>query len=274
MENINQYFDVFIARVVAFIPDLIQAGLYLVIGLLLIKLFRRFMNRMMTEKKHDPTVLKFLMDLLTWVFRILLVISVITKLGVPNSSFVAIIGAAGLAIGLSLQGSLSNFAGGILIILFKPIRVGDFVEAQGESGTVSSIRIFNTKLVTGTNQVVYIPNGVLSNGNIKNYSKEPLRKADLVLGVGYDTDLRNVREVILAAIKKDGRILAEPAPEVNVKELAASAVNLQIILWAKREDYWSMLSQFLQNIKEDFQAAGIEIPYPQKDIHIITNTKQ
>lgn len=269
MENINEYINVFIARLVAFIPDLIQAAIYLIIGLLLIKLFRRFMARLMSEKKHDPTVLKFLMDLLTWVFRILLVISVITKLGVPNSSFVAIIGAAGLAIGLSLQGSLANFAGGILIILFKPIRVGDYIEAQGEGGTVSSIRIFNTKLITGTNQVVYIPNGVLSNGNIKNYSKEPLRKADLTIGVGYDADLRKVKEVITTAIAKDSRILQEPKAEVNVRELAASAVNLQVILWANTSDYWSMLSQFLQNIKEDFQAAGIEIPYPQRDVHIV-----
>jgi small conductance mechanosensitive channel len=269
MKDIDTYLGNFADRVVAFLPDLIQAIIYLVIGLLLIKLFRRFMARLMTEKKHDPTVLKFLMDLLTWTFRVLLVISVITKLGVPNSSFVAIIGAAGLAVGLSLQGSLSNFAGGILIILFKPIRVGDYIEAQGEGGTVAAIRIFNTKLVTPNNQVIYLPNGALSNGTIKNYSKESTRKAEIVLGVGYDCNLKHVKKVITEVIQKDARILKEPAAEINIKELAASTVNVQVFVWAKNEDYWKMLSDFLENIKEAFEAAGIEMPYPQRDIHVV-----
>ena len=269
MKDIDIYLGNFADRVVAFLPDLIQAIIYLVIGLLLIKLFRRFMARLMKEKKHDPTVLKFLMDLLTWTFRVLLVISVITKLGVPNSSFVAIIGAAGLAVGLSLQGSLSNFAGGILIILFKPIRVGDYIEAQGEGGTVAAIRIFNTKLVTSNNQVIYLPNGALSNGTIKNYSKESTRKAEVVLGVGYDCNLKRVKEVITEVISKDPRILNEPSAEINIKELAASTVNVQVFIWAKNEDYWKMLSDFLENIKEAFEAAGIEMPYPQRDIHVV-----
>jgi small conductance mechanosensitive channel len=268
MDNIDNYINNIIRHIVAFVPDLIKAIIVLIIGLLLIKIFRRFMNRLMTQKKHDPTVLKFLMDLLTWVFRVLLVIVVIDQLGVETSSFLTVIGAAGLAVGLSLQGSLSNFAGGILIILFKPIRVGDYIEAQGEGGTVVAIRIFNTKIITSTNQVIYMPNGALSNGTIKNFSKEPIRKAEITISVTYETDLKQVKNILMGIVAKDSRILTEPAPSITVKALAANSVDLVVAAWAENGNYWQMLSDFLENVKENFQNQGIAIPHPQRDITI------
>lgn len=268
MDNIDNYINNIIRHIVAFVPDLIKAIIVLIIGLLLIKIFRRFMNRLMTQKKHDPTVLKFLMDLLTWVFRVLLIIVVIDQLGVETSSFLTVIGAAGLAVGLSLQGSLSNFAGGILIILFKPIRVGDYIEAQGEGGTVVAIRIFNTKIITSTNQVIYMPNGALSNGTIKNFSKEAIRKAEITISVTYETDLKQVKDILMGIVAKDSRILTEPAPSITVKALAANSVDLVVAAWAENGNYWQMLSDFLENVKENFQNEGIAIPHPQRDITI------
>lgn len=259
----------FFHRVISFLPDLVAAIIYLIVGLILIRVFRRFMNRLMGEKKHDPTVLKFLMDLLTWVFRVFLIIIVISRLGVETSSFVAVLGAAGLAVGLSLQGSLSNFAGGLLIIMFKPLRVGDYVEAQGESGTVAAIRIFNTKLITPNNQVIYLPNGQLSNGTIRNFSKEPTRRAEIVIGVGYGTDLRHVKQVLLDIIHKDSRILTEPAPAIAVKQLAPNSVDLAIHIWASNENYGVMVSDFYENVKESFYREHIEIPAPQREIKVV-----
>lgn len=268
MDKFDQYIENFGNRLVAFFPDLIKAAIILIIGMILIKFFRRFMTRMMTKKTHDPTVLKFLMDLLTWVFRVILIVAFIDALGVPTTSFFAVLGAAGLAIGLSLQGSLSNFAGGILIILFKPMRVGDYIEAQGEGGTVAAIRIFNTKLITSTNQVIYIPNGALSNGVIKNFSKELTRKTDLTIGVAYSSDLKHVKDVLRKITQKDERILKEPAPAILVRQLADNSVNFQIAVWAKNEHYGEVLSDLQETIKAEFEKEGIEIPLPQRDLHI------
>jgi len=268
MSKIDVYIEAFLNRIVAFVPDLIKAVIILIIGMLLIKIFRRFMTRLMVKDKHDPTVLKFLMDLFTWVFRVMLVVSVITALGVPNTSFVAIIGAAGLAIGLSLQGSLSNFAGGILIILFKPMRVGDYIEAQGEGGTVAAIRIFNTKIITSNNQVIYLPNGALSNGTIRNFSKEPTRRAEVIISVSYESDLKKVKDVLFGIIKNDSRILTEPAPAINVKELAANSVNLVVYAWTNNGDYGQMLSDFYESVKASFESSCIDIPIPQREIYV------
>jgi small conductance mechanosensitive channel len=193
---------------------------------------------------------------------------VVNALGVETSAFVAVIGAAGLAIGLSLQGSLSNFAGGILIILFKPFRVGDFIEVQGEGGTVTEIQILYTRMLTPNNQVVYIPNGALSNGNIKNYSKEPIRKAELIIGVAYNSDIKHVKSVLARIIEMDKTILADPAPVIRIKDLADSSVNFQVFVWATNADFWQMLSDFKENTKIEFDKEGIEIPFPQRDINV------
>lgn len=257
MNQIELYTERFLTAISHFIPNLIAAIATLVIGLILIKLFRRFINSLMIKRELDPTLLRFIMDVMTWTFRVLLFVSVITKLGVETTSFVAAIGAAGLAIGLSLQGSLSNFAGGLLIILFKPFRVGHSIEAQNEAGTVQAIQIFSTKILTAENNVVFLPNGILSNGTIRNLSTEPLRRAEIVLTVDYDTSLKLVRGTLHEILKADTRILNHPAAVVQVRELTETSVKITVLLWSTRVEYGDVVSDFYEQVKLRFQEAGI-----------------
>lgn len=268
MQNFNEYLKWFLELLIDYTPKLIYAFVILIGGLLAIKLVRTIILKVMKKRDMDPTAVRFLLDILTWVLRVMLFIIVIAKLGVETSSFVAILGAAGLAVGLSLQGSLSNFAGGILIITFKPFRVGDYIEAQGEGGTVNEIQIFATKLTTPSNQVIYIPNGSLSNGNIKNYSKELTRRGEIIVGAGYGSNMKHVKDVLTKIVAEEPKILDEPAPIIRVKELADNSVNFQILAWAKNEDYWQMLSDVQENVKLMFDQEKIEIPFPQRDIVI------
>lgn len=226
------------------------------------------MMRFIQRKRFDTTVLKFTMDVFIWIFRVLLFVSVITKLGVETSAFVAIIGAAGLAIGLSLQGSLSNFAGGLLIVLFKPIRVGDYIEAQGEAGTVATISIFSSKITTPNNQTVYIPNGILSNGIIRNFTKELLRRTEITLSVNHNSELSKVKEIIFEVIKNDKRILETPEPIVLIKDLTPDAMLLSVLAWTSNPDYGFVVSDFYENIKKAFNTHQIEIPAPKRELII------
>jgi len=271
IENIDVYLARFYSNLVDYVPSLISAVIVLILGLLIIKLFRRIVKNLMTKKNLDPTLLKFVLDVFTWVFRVILFVTVIDQLGVKTTSLMAALGAAGIAIGLALQGSLSNFAGGLLIIMFKPFRVGDYIEAQGQAGTVNSIQIFSTKIITGNNQVIYMPNGALSNGTIKNFSQEPLRRAEIVLGVGYNSDLKQVKQEILNVIGGDPNILREPSPSIDVKSLSDDSIELAVYIWSERAKYGRMVSDFYENIKPSFEKAGIQISYPQKDI--ITKNK-
>lgn len=273
-EKTNVYLDWAVQKLLGYVPNVIEAVAILVIGLLIIKIFRRIITGIMTKHEdHDPTLLKFVLDVFTWVLRAFIFVLIIQALGVETTTFAAVIAAAGLAVGLSLQGSLSNFAGGLLIILFKPFRIGDYIEAQGQGGTVNSIQIFSTRIITSNNQVVYMPNGTLSNNTIKNFSQEPLRRAEVVLGVGYSSDLKHVKDIIYAVIKTDDKILTEPAPSIEVKELAENSVNLVVYLWAERPKYGAMVSDFYENIKSSFEQENIEIPFPQRDVHLKTNNK-
>lgn len=269
IQNVDQYIERFYIRLVDFLPDFILAIAILVLGLIFMKVFRKIVTRIMTRKEDmDPTAIKFILDVTTWVFRIILFVVVIGQLGIETSSFVAILGAAGLAVGLSLQGSLSNFAGGLLIITFKPFRVGDYIEAQGEGGTVEEIQIFSTRLVTPSNQVIYIPNGALSNGNIRNFSKLDTRRAEIIVGAAYGSDVNHVKKVLTDIIENDKAILKTPEPIVRIKQLADNSVNFQVLVWASNSDYWQMLSDFQENVKIYFDKEGIEIPFPQRDIII------
>lgn len=249
----------FINLLIDYSPKLISAFLLLFIGLYVIRLINRFIRRLMVRRELDPTLSNFLADILLWVLRVLLFVSFITQLGVETSSFITILGAAGLAVGLSLQGSLSNFAGGMLIILFKPFRVGDTIEAQGVVGTVSEIQIFVTKLVNGNNQTIFVPNGALSNGNIINYSLAGTRRADLNFTVSYQTDLKVVKDIILKLMEKDERILKEPKATVEVLGLVDNGVKIAVRPWATNEDYGSVYSDTLENTKFELFNAGIEM---------------
>lgn len=268
MEKINTFFSHLSDVVILYLPNVIAATITLVIGILIIKLFRRFIKTLMTKREMDPTALRFVMDVITWTLRLLLVVAVIGKLGVPVTGFAAVLGAAGLAVGLSLQGSLSNFAGGLLIVLFKPFRVGDYIEAQGEAGIVNSIQIFSTRVITLNNQVIYMPNGALSNGIIKNFSQEPVRRAEIVLNVGYNSDLKQVKDVVMSIINADERVLPEPEANIEIKSLGENGIDIVVMMWAERHNYAGLVSDFYENIKSAFEEKGIELPYPQRDIHI------
>ena len=265
LNSIDDYAANFLKKLIEYSPRVISAVLILLIGLYAIGFINRMVKRIMVKRAFDPTLSKFLAEILFWALRILLFVTFISRLGIETSSFVAILGAAGLAIGLSLQGSLSNFAGGMLIIMFKPFRVGDYIEAQGVSGEVSEIQIFITKLVTANNQTVFIPNGALSNGTITNFSMEEIRRADLTFAVSYDTDIKAAKEMIALILAKNSKVLKDPAPEIAVKELNASSIVLAIRPWAKNDVYPVMTSEVLQDSKAAFDAAGILIqPYARE----------
>ncbi|PTX63822.1 small conductance mechanosensitive channel [Kordia periserrulae] len=240
----------------------------LIIGLFIIKMIVRVSKKIMKKRGVDDTLQKFLGSLLSWTLKILLFVIVASQLGIETTSFAAIIGAAGLAIGLALQGSLSNFAGGVLIMIFKPYRIGDFIEAQGVMGTVKEIQIFTTHLNTVGNKLAILPNGAVSNGNIINYSAEEKRRVDLVFGVSYDADIKQTKDVLMKIMTDNDTILKEPAPSVTVLELADSSVNFAVRPWVKTEDYWDVYFYMQENAKIALDAAGIEIPYPHSvEIH-------
>jgi small conductance mechanosensitive channel len=265
---ITRYWEYFTTVLIEYSPRLISAAIIFVVGWTVIKLIKKLIMRIMVKREMEPTLSKFLADILIWTLKILLFVTVISRLGVENSSFVAIIGAAGLAVGLSLQGSLSNFAGGVLIIMFKPFKVGDFIEAQGVMGTVKQIQIFVTQLSTVDNQVIFVPNGVLSNGTIINYTYATTRRADLTVAISYSSNIKRAKEIAMEVMEKHPMVLKDPAPIVLVKDLAESSINLAVRPWAELQDFFEMRSDVLEQIKNEFDANGITIPFPQRDIHI------
>jgi len=261
-EQLSDYTTKFVDILLNYSTKLISAFLILFAGIYAIRFINRIITKVMVQRNLDPTLTKFLSDILIWALRILLFVIFISKLGIDTSSFVAILGAMGLAVGLSLQGSLSNFAGGMLIILFKPFKVGDTIEAQGVIATVSEIQIFVTKMLTANNQTVFVPNGALSNGTIINYSMQGERRADLTFAVSYDSDIKKAKEVLLDVLNKNPKVLKKPAPEVFVKNLTASAVEFSVRPWAKNVNYGAVFSETLESCKAALDEAGISVqPY-------------
>lgn len=239
----------------------------LAIGWWLIGKLTNSIGRLLEVRKVDRALSSFIGSLVSIILRILLLISVASMIGVETTSFIAMIGAAGLAIGLALQGSLANFAGGVLIMLFRPFRAGDWIEAQGVSGSVDSIQIFHTTLKTADNKVVIVPNGALSNGHITNYSRESTRRAEIVVGIDYSSDIKRAREVLLD-IANDPRVHRDPAPVVFVTGLGDNAVNLSMRVWVSTGDFWPVTFEFIELAKERLTAAGIGIPFPQRVVHL------
>mgnify|MGYP006192408541 FL=1 len=272
-KNFSDYLNLILNLIIEYSPKLIIAILLLLIGLWLISITTKAFKRVMIKRNVEITLANFLGNLVFWALRILLLITVIAKLGIETSSFVAILGAAGLAIGLALQGSLSNFAGGILIILFKPFKIEDVIEVQGEIGTVKEIKIFNTKLFTPNNQVVYIPNGILSNGVIKNYTQEGIRRTDLTIGISYNSDIKTAKNTLLEVAKSHKNVLKNPEPVVVVTALADSSINLAVRVWAENEHFFTVCSDMLENGKTALEEKGITIPFPQREVTIINKDK-
>jgi small conductance mechanosensitive channel len=267
-QSAQKYIDMAMELAIAYVPKILLALMTLIVGFYLVRVFIRGIDVAMKHNKVDESLRGFLESLFTIGLKALIIISVATMIGIQMTSFVAIIAAAGLAVGLALQGSLSNFAGGVLILLFKPFQVGDFIDTGSHMGTVKKIQIFNTILKTPDNKTVIIPNGDLSNGALTNFSTEKTRRVDFVFGIGYDDDLLKAKKVLEKLTEEDDRILKDPAPQVVVGELADSSVNFTVRAWVNSEDYWGVFFDMQEKVKLTFDKEKISIPYPQTDIHL------
>ncbi|MEY2739719.1 MAG: putative small-conductance mechanosensitive ion channel MscS3 [Bacteroidota bacterium] len=244
--EIQNYFDNLKTVVLEYSPKFVVAIVLLLTGLWATSVITKTAKKIMLRRKVELTLSNFIGNLIFWTLRVVLFVTVISKLGIETSSFVAILGAAGLAIGLSLQGSLSNFAGGILIVLFKPFKLGDTIETQGETGKVSEILLFSTKLITATNQVIYIPNAILSNGKIKNYSQLGVRRTDIVLKTSYQSDFNEIKNSLIDFTSNHESILQEPKPEVLINELSETSIVFTVKVWTKNKDFTQVNSDILE----------------------------
>lgn len=247
----------------------VYAAIALVVGFWLVSRLEKVLNKILISKDIDISLHKFLLTLVRIGLKVLVLISVAGLVGIPTTSFITVIGAAGLAIGLALQGSLANFAGGVLILFLKPFKVGDFIEGEGHAGTVEEISIFYTHLKTVRNQAIVIPNAQLSNNSIVNYSTKPIRRLDLVFGIDYGDDIDKAKEVLRRILSSDPRIIDDPAFMIGVDALGDNSVNLVTKSWCKNEDYWDLNYELIEKVKKEFDANDISFPFPQRDIHII-----
>lgn len=247
--------------------SIIVAVVIYFVGKALISLVNRMLSGMMERRNVDPAIQSFVKSLANILLMILLAISVVSALGVNTTSFAALLASGGVAVGMALSGNLQNLAGGIVILLFRPFKVGDYIEAQGTGGTVSEIQIFHTILTTPDNKKIYLPNGALSSGNITNYSKEPLRRVDFTVAVEYGEDIDKVRKALKNILEKDARVLQEPAPVIVLGALADSSVNMTVRVWVRSEDYWNVFFETNETIYNEFNRQGINFPYPQLTIH-------
>jgi len=254
---------------VAFLLNILAAAAIFIIGRWLAILISNLIFKAMDKAKIDHTLAKFVKNLLYTALLVLIAIAALTRLGVQTASFVAIIGAAGLAVGLALGGTLSNFASGVLLIIFKPFKVGDFVETGGATGVVKEIQIFNTIIDTPDNKKVIVPNAQATGGNIINYSANGTRRVDMVIGVSYKDDLKKARQVIENVLKTDSRILTDPVYTVAVSELGDSSVNFVVRPWVNVDDYWTVLFDTTEKIKVALEENGLSVPFPQRDVHML-----
>ena len=270
LNDFQSFFGKFMDKIIGFLPSIIGAIIVLFVGVWICRLIRKFVRRLMVARSVDITIQNFVNELLRWVLYIILFLTVIQKVGVPVSSFLGALAAAGVAIGLALQGSLSNFAGGIMLLILKPFRIGDSIEAKGHIGIVERIGMFYTTLIKFGNERVIIPNGPLFSDNIINYSQNTTRRDNIIVGIGYGSDLKKAKEILYRLAKECPTALQEPPAVVYVEELADSSVNLSLRIWSNTENYLETRFYLIEQIKLTFDKEGIEIPFPQRDVHIIS----
>ncbi|WLH13880.1 mechanosensitive ion channel family protein [Pseudomonas hefeiensis] len=268
VDNLIKASEAWIPMIMEYGSRVLLAVITLAIGWWLINKVTRKLGGLLALRNADLALQGFISNLANIILKILLIVSVASMIGIETTSFIAAIGAAGLAIGLALQGSLANFAGGVLILLFRPFRIGDWIEAQGVAGTVDSIQIFHTVIRTGDNKTVIVPNGNLSNGIIINTNRQPTRKVVFDVGVDYQADLQKAREVLLE-LAKDERVLADPAPEAVISTLGDSSITVSLRAWVKTADYWSVMFMFNEQARDRLKDAGIDIPFPQRVIRMV-----
>lgn len=270
METISKFFEENTGLIIGYATDVLLALIVLIIGLYVIKKIVRGIKKTMTKKGFDPSLTPFLAGMLGATLKVLLALSILGMVGVEVTSFVAILGAAGLAVGLALSGTLQNFAGGVMILIFKPFKVGDVLEAQGFIGSVSEIQIFNTIMKSWDNKTIIIPNGGLSTGSMVNYSTESTRTVEWIFGIGYDDDIDKAREIINSVVYSDDRVI-DKTPFINLNELGDSSVNFKVRAKVNSPDYWGVTFDMTERVKKAFDKEGITIPYPQRDVHIHNN---
>lgn len=261
--------DMFYNLIQIYALPLLWAIVIFIVGRIAARTISNSAAKAMIRGKVEQTLVTFIKNMLFAAIMVFVIIAAISKMGVETTSFAAVVAAAGLAIGLSLQGTLSNFAAGVLLIIFRPFRVGDYVEAGGTAGIVEEIQIFSTQMRSGDNKQVIVPNGQIMGSTITNYSAKPTRRLDLLIGVSYSDDLKKVRAVLEDILAKDERILPEPAPTIGVLSLGESSVDFAVRPWVKTDDYWPLLYELQETIKTRFDTEGINIPFPQRDLHII-----
>ncbi len=266
-EQVNEIMQTLWSLCLAYVPKVVLAIITLIIGLWLINKAVSISQKKMGAGA-DPTLQKFVSSLISVGLKGILLISVASMVGIATTSFIAVLGAAGLAIGLALQGSLSNFAGGVLILIFKPFKVGDLIEGGGHLGVVKEIQMFNTILTTVDNRRVIIPNAVLSNNSLINVNIEPIRRVDFTFGIGYGDDLKKAKDILNRIAENDSRVLKDPARTVVLSELADSSVNFTVRLWVNTPDYWDVYFDTHEAVKIAFDAEGVSIPFPQQDVHM------
>ena len=268
LQDSAQYVETLINLFVVWGPKLAGAILALIIGLWLANTIAGGLSRRMEKSEVDPSLRPFLKSLVSTLLKVLVVVSVLGMVGIQMTSFIAILGAAGLAVGMALSGTLQNFAGGVMILIFKPFKVGDFIEAQGYAGTVNAIQIFNTILKTPDNKTIIIPNGGLSTASMVNYSTEPTRRVDWTFGIAYGDDIDKAKEVLRSLLATNESVLKDPAPFVELAELADSSVNFTVRAWVNAADYWTVHFYMLDMVYRRFAEEGLNIPFPQMDVHL------
>lgn len=268
MEEASKWMAIGQEFLMAFGLKALAAIAILIVGRWAAKWLRRVVERLLERGKTDPMIISFVSSIAYIGIMVFVVIAALGQLGIQTTSFIAIIGAAGLAIGLALQGSLANFAAGFLMIIFRPFKVGDFIEGAGVAGTVDSIQIFTTTLRTPDNKLIIIPNAKLSGDNITNYSTAETRRVELTVGAAYESDVRHVRKVLEGIVADDSRILPDPAPFIGISELGDNSVNFVVRVWTQSADFWGVHFDMTERVKLRFDEEGIGIPYPQRDVHI------
>lgn len=265
----NRIMETAVEMLTGFGIDLLAGATIVVIGLWIARILTRGVRRLLERTGVDAILVRFVGNLAYGVLLIFVILAAVAQVGIQTTSIIAVLGAAGLAIGLALQGSLSNFAAGVLMLIFRPFRAGDYVECAGTAGVVEEVQIFSTRLRTPDNKLVIVPNGAVYSGNVVNYSANDTRRLDLVFGVSYADDLDHVKRVMRAVLDAEPRLLADPAPTIGLLELADSSVNFAVRPWVRTGDYWPVYFDLMEAMKKRFDTEGITIPFPQRDVHFV-----
>lgn len=273
MEEISEVFDPAILNrvwdlIITHGLAIVMAIVVLIVGLMVIKWIVNTIGRVMEKRNVDASLRPFMRTMIATLLKIMLVISVIGMVGIETTSFIAVLGAAGLAVGMALSGTLQNFAGGVIILILKPFRVGHFIEGAGHAGTVREIQIFYTYITTPTGQEIILPNSALSNNSIINYSFNPSRRLDMTFGIGYDDDIDKAKAILQKIADEESRFLEDKGVNIFVEALADSSVNFRLRAWANSSDFWDISNNLSEKVKKAFDAAGVSIPYPQRDVHL------